>query len=138
MAPGTAQPLHRVAIALVSRDPSQCAEDVVRTHHPQAVQERAGVFQHNPRLETLVHQLRNELAHALVTPQEYRRIMVVPDVGVLQHPLQIANQRRRTQITTPRGDERLMHMQSDSERAVDVAEARPIWSEERWIGMRSL
>ena len=88
------------------------------------MQQCAGVFEHHPRLPSLGEQLREELAHPLVTPAEGRSVVIVPDVRMLGHPLEIADDFGRAQIAPARGDQRLMHVQRDRERAVDVREIR--------------
>ena len=122
MPPRTAQPLHRLPVARVGRDAGQGVEHVVRAHLAQAVQQRAGVLEHDPRREPLVEQLGDELAHPLVAAQEYRGVVVVADAGVVHHPLQVADDRRRAQIRPACRDERLVHVQGDSEGTVHVAE----------------
>jgi hypothetical protein len=77
VAPRAAQPLHRPAVALVACDARQGVEHIVGAHLAQSVEQRARVLEHDPRLEPLVEELRDELAHAFVTPQEHPRVVVV-------------------------------------------------------------
>ena len=55
-------------------------EDVVQAHLAQAVEQAAGVFEHDPRLLPFVDELRDEFAHPLVAPVEDGGIVVVADV----------------------------------------------------------
>ncbi len=64
MAPRAAQPLHRPAVALVTCEARQSVEHVGGAHLAQSVEQRARVFKHDPRLEPLVEELRDELAHS--------------------------------------------------------------------------
>jgi len=84
------------------------------------VQQRAGVFQHDARLAALGEQLGDELAHPLVAPVEHGCVVVVAEVGMLQHPLQVADDSRRGQVRSAGRDQRLVHVQGDRERAVDA------------------
>ena len=85
------------------------------------MQETTRVIQHHSRVFTLLNKLRNELAHAFVTPVKHRRVMVVADLPVIHHVFQIADDRRRPQISTAGGNQRLVHVQADTERAPDPA-----------------
>jgi hypothetical protein len=67
------------------------------------VQQRAGVLQHDPRLAALGEQLGDEFAHPRVAPLEHRRVVVVAKVGVLQHPLQVADDGRGAQLRSTAG-----------------------------------
>jgi hypothetical protein len=51
---------------------------------------------------------------------EHRGVVVIAEVGVLQHPLQVADDRRRAQVGSASRDERLVHVQGDGEGAVDA------------------
>jgi hypothetical protein len=48
--------------------------------------------------------------------------VVVAEVGVLQHPLQVADDGRRGQVWSAGRDQRLVHVQGDRERAVDAGD----------------
>ena len=48
--------------------------------------------------------------------------MVIADLRVLLHVLQVADQPRRTQIITAGGNQRLVHMQRDRASAIDSRE----------------
>jgi len=91
MAPWAAKPLHRLPQVRVAGEWPQGVEEVVQAGAAQPVQQGAGVLQHDPRLLALAEQLADELAHPLVAPVEHRGVVVVADVGVLQHPLQVAD-----------------------------------------------
>ena len=88
------------------------------------MQQGAGVLQHDPRLLALAEQLADELAHPLVAPVEHRGVVVVADVGVLQHPLQVADDSRGAQVRSAGRDQRLVHVQSDREGAVDAGDTQ--------------
>jgi len=117
--------------ARVAGEALEGVEHVARAHAPQPLEQRARVLQHDPRLEALGEQLGNELAHPLVAPPERGRVVVVADVGVLQHPLQVADDRRAAQLGPAGWDQRLVHVQSDGERAVDLGQAHRGLAEER-------
>jgi hypothetical protein len=132
MAPGAAQPLHGMPHIRVAGKRPQRIQHVVQSRAPQPVQQRARVLQHDPRLAALGQQLGDELAHPLVAPLEHRRVVVVAEVGMLQHPLQVADRGRRAQVRSPRRDQRLVHVQRDRERAVDAGDVhRPRTDEYR-------
>jgi hypothetical protein len=86
------------------------------------VQQRAGILQHDPRLLALGEQLGDELPHPLVAPVEHRRVVVVAQVRMLQHPLQVADDGGGAQVGSPGGDEGLVHVQGDRECAVDAGD----------------
>ena len=119
MAPWAAEPLHGRAVARVDGDRAQGLEHVVGAHLPQSVQERARVLEHHPRLAALLEELGNELAHALVAPAEHRSVVVVLEVGVLVHVLQVADQPSAADVVPPGRDQRLVHVQRDRERRLD-------------------
>ena len=122
MPPRAAQPLRRLPVARVGRDPGQGVEHVVAAHLAQPVQQRAGVFEHDPGRQPLVEQPGDELAHPPVAVDEHRGIVVVADARVVQHRLQVADDRRGAQIRAARRDERLVHVQGDGEGTVHVTE----------------
>ena len=70
----------------------------------------------------LVHQLRDELTHPLVAPNEHRRVMVVADARVIHHVPEVADDFGRGQIVTTRRNQRLVHVQRSRKSVVDVAE----------------
>ena len=108
----------------------QVVEHVVQAHLAQAVQQGAGVFQHHARLLALVHQLRDELAHALVAPVEDRGVVVVADARVVHHVLEVADDLGGAQVAAAGRDQRLVHVQGDGERALDAAEVNPALRQE--------
>jgi hypothetical protein len=115
-----------VAHVRVTGHLAQRVEHVVEPHAPHAVQQRARVLQHDPRLGAVGQQLGNELPHPLVAPVEHRGVVVVADAGVLHHPLQVADRGRGAQVRPTGRDERLVHVQGDGEGAVDPVERRPL------------
>jgi hypothetical protein len=119
VAPRTAEPLHGLAQVRVAGQRPEGVEDVVQASVAQPVQQGAGVLEHDPRLAALGEQLGDELAHALVAPVEHRGVVVVAQVGVLQHPLQVADDGGGARVRSAGRDERLVHVQGDRERAVD-------------------
>jgi hypothetical protein len=73
-------------------------------------------------------------AHALVAPVEHRGVVVVAKLGVLQHPLQVAHDSGGAQVRSPGGDQRLVHVQGDRERAVDTGDVhRRLTQEHRLV-----
>ena len=122
VAPRAAEPFDAVAVGRVLRDALERVEHVVRAHLAQAVQQRAGVLQHGARLLALADQLRDELAHALVAPLEHRRVVVITDVLVVHHVLEIADDLRGAQVTAAGRDQRLVHVQRDGAGALQAPE----------------
>ena len=131
--PRAAEPLHRLPQVGVAGEWPQGVEHVVQARAAQPVQQGAGVLQHDPRLLALAEQLGDELAHPLVAPVEHRGVVVVADVGVLQHPLQVADDGGGAQAWSPGGDERLVHVQGDREGAVDTGDTRRRLILEQWL-----
>src|SRR5208337_1035529 len=121
VAPGRAEPLDAAAIVGVAGDAPEAVEHVVGALLAQAVEERARVLEHDARLLALADQLRNELAHALVAPQEHRRVVVVADALVLEHVLQVADHLGGAKIASTGGNQRLVHVQCVGEGALDAA-----------------
>jgi hypothetical protein len=120
--PRAAQPLHGLPQVGVAGQRSEGIEDIVQACAPQSVQQGAGILQHDPRLAALGEQPWDELPHPLVAPVEHRGVMVVAQVGMLQHPLQVAHDRGSAQVGAVGRDQRLVHVQSDRERAVDAGD----------------
>jgi hypothetical protein len=79
--------------------------------------------------------LRHELGHAFVAPQKRLGVVVVTDPRIRQHPLQVADGRGGAQIGRAARYERLVHVQCDRERALDVPESDRIRRDEH--GSRS-
>ncbi len=132
MTPRRAQPLHSWAVPLVASDAGQRLQNVACTHVVQPVKQGPRVVQHHPRSVALVEQLRDELGHAPVAPQEHRRVVVVTDIAVLHHPPEIADDPSSPQIVATRRNQRLVHVQRDSKRAVDLVDTdRPVCGPER-------
>jgi len=107
-------------VVRVQGDRFETVEDLVCPHLSQAVQQGPGIFQHHAGLLAFVHQLGNELAHPLVAPQKDRRVVVVPDLLVVHHVLQVANNFRSAEIAATRRNERLVHVQRDGACAPDA------------------
>ena len=122
MAPRAAQPLYRPAVTLVTGEARQGVEHLAGAHLAQSGEQRARVLEHDPRLEPLVEEVRDELAHPSVTPQEHPSVVVVTAVRLVQHPLHVADQLGRPQLRTTCRDEWLVHVQRNRESAVDLTE----------------
>ena len=60
--------------------------------------------------------------------------MVVSDARVLEHPLQMADHLCGLQLGPTRRDERLVHVQSDREGALDAGKAGKTRRQETWLG----
>ena len=86
------------------------------------MQKAAGIFEHHPRPLALTHKLGDELTHPFIAPMEDGSIVVVPDLGVVHHVLQVANNLSRSQVAAATGDQRLVHMQRDGKGALDAFE----------------
>jgi hypothetical protein len=93
----------------------------VQAHVPQAVEERAGIFEHHAGLPALVNQLRDELAHALVAPVKDGGVVVVADARVVHHVLEIADDVGGLQAAAAGRNQRLVHVQRDGAGALDAA-----------------
>src|SRR4051812_22904919 len=89
MSPCCSEPFDRPAVRRLQSDSLQIIEHVVQAHCAQAIQERSGIIQHHSWFSAVLNELWNELAHALVTPVEHRRIMVIADLLVIHHIFQI-------------------------------------------------
>ncbi len=122
VAPGHAEPFHRPVVVRVAGDALEGVEDVAPAHLAQAVEEGAGVFQHDPRRLALPDQLRDELAHALVAPGEDGGIVVIADALVLHHVLEVADEGGAAQVTAAGRDQGLVHVQGDGGGGADLAE----------------
>jgi hypothetical protein len=92
-------------------------EDIVPPDLREPVKQRSRVLAHDPRLFALVDELRDELAHPLVAAEKHRRIVVVADIAVIQHVLEVADDLRGAQIVPSHGNERLVHVQGHCRRA---------------------
>jgi hypothetical protein len=87
MTPRASQPFNGGAILRFAGDALQIVEYVIRPHLTQAVQQRPGVFQHDPRLPAFGDQLRNQFAHPFVAPEKDRRVVIIADSLVIHHVL---------------------------------------------------
>ena len=117
MAPGAAEPLHRLAGPGIAGKIPERIEDVIQAHLPHPVQQGAGVVEHHPGLAAFTQELGDELAHAPIAPCEHRGVVAVTNVRMLHHPRQVADDPRGAQVVASGGDERLMHVQRHRERA---------------------
>src|SRR6516225_2093716 len=102
MAPSGTQPLDGTPVSGIQCDALQIVEDIVQNHRTESVKKTTRVVQHHPRLLALCYQLWDELTHAFVTPMENLRVMVIADLRVIHHVLQIADDRRSLQIGAAR------------------------------------
>jgi len=87
--PRAAQPLHRPALrsspVRCARASSTSVAPIWRNPIEAACQSNSSMTRGwNPR-----RGVEDELAHAFVTPQKYTRVVVVIDVRIVQHPLQV-------------------------------------------------
>src|SRR5262245_30502558 len=122
MSPGTTEPFNTGTITSVASDTFQVVDDIVKPHLTQPMQKCPRIFEHYTRPFALTHQLRNEIAHAFVTPVKDCRIMIVPNTGVIHHMFEIADNLCCFEVVSARGNERLMHVQCDCKRAIDLTE----------------
>ena len=129
MTPRRTEPLDAPAVRGIARDGPEAVEHVVQSHRAQAVKQAAGVIEHHPRLFPFADQLGDELAHPLVALVKDGGVVVVPDVRMVHHVLEIADDRRRSQIVGPGGNQRLVHVQRDGERALDAIKVNPALAE---------
>src|SRR5208337_2763448 len=89
------------------------------------MEQRSGILEHDARLLAFVDKLGNELTHPLVAPHEHRSVVVVANVLMIHHVLEVANDLGATEVATSGGNQRLMHMQCNGRRAPDAAEVDP-------------
>src|SRR6266404_5598116 len=113
MPPSATQPLDRSTIAWGTSNSAQVVEHVVQAHLPKSVQESPGIFQHHAGLLAFVDQLWDELPHAFVAPMKHGGVVVVPDILVVHHVIEIANDLPCVQLRTSGRDQRLMHVEGD-------------------------
>jgi hypothetical protein len=122
VAPRRAEPFHRAPVPRVLGDDPEGVDHVVQTRLAKPVQQRARVLEHHPRLGSLLEELGHDLAHPLVATNEHRGVVVVSDLRVLQHVLQVADDRGGPQVGAAGGDQRLVHVQRDRAGAADAPE----------------
>ena len=108
----------------VAGDGLEGVENVVEPHLPQAEEQASGVVQHDAGLFALMHELGDEFTHAFVARVKNRGVMVVADVLVFHHVLEIADDGGGPQIVAASGDEGLVHVQGDGEGALHAIQAR--------------
>ena len=70
-------------------------------------------------------ELGDELAHALVAPDEGRGVVVIPDPLVLHHVLEVADDGGGVQVAAAGRDQRLVLVQGDGAGGTDAAEVDP-------------
>ena len=122
MPPRTPKPFDRPLVARIAGDSFETVQDVVESHLPNPVQQRARVFQHDPRLFAFVDQLRDEFPHPLIAPMEHRSVVIIADALVIHHILQVTDDFGGAQVVASGRNQRLVHVQGDRESALDVAE----------------
>ena len=98
MPPGASQPFDGRPIRGFACDSLQAFENVIEPHLPQTVEQRPRIVQHHARPLAFVDELRNKFAHALVTPMENRSVVVVADLRVIHHVLQVADDCRCAEV----------------------------------------
>jgi hypothetical protein len=94
----------------------------VEAHALQPVQQRAGVLQHDARLFAGIDQLPDVRPHPPVTLVKHARVVVVSRMLVIEHVLQVADQRCARERAGSCRDQRLMHVQRDRAGAAHAAE----------------
>lgn len=82
------------------------------------MEQGAGVFQHHARLLAFTDEPGNKFAHPLVAPAEHPRVIAI---AANHHMLEVADDFRCAQISPSGRNQRLMHVQCDSESALDAA-----------------
>ncbi len=122
MPPRTAEPFGRMSVVRIASDGFQDIQNIVQPHLPHAVEQRTRVFEHGTRLLAFFEQLRDELADALVAPGEGGSVVVVADVLIVPHVLEIANDLGGFKFSSTGGDQRLVHVQGDRAGGFDVLE----------------
>src|SRR6185437_117951 len=125
VAPRTPEPFDRMAIERIAGDPLQVVEHLMESHLTHAVEQRARILEHDARFFAFMDELRNELPHAFVAPDEYGRVMVIADALVIHHILEIADDLGAANLVTTGGNQWLMHMQRHSGGALDALEVEP-------------
>jgi hypothetical protein len=80
------------------------------------------VFQHDSWLFALADELWDELAHALVAPDEHRGVVVVADPRIVHHVLQVADDFGAAQIMASGRNQGLVLMQGAGKGGFDRAE----------------
>ena len=129
--PRCAEPFDGAAVVGMLREGAEGLEDVAQPHAVQPVQQRAGVLQHHARLLALFEELGDELPHALVAGEKGAGVVIVAHLRVLQHVLQVADDRRGAQVVAAGGDQRLMHVQRDGRGAAQTSEVDAALGQQR-------
>ena len=91
MSPGHTKPLDTTPVVWVASDSTETVNHVIQAHLAQAVEQTTRIIEHHTRLFSILHKLRDELSHSLVAPMKYPGVMVVTDVWVVQHILEVAD-----------------------------------------------
>jgi len=89
-------------------------------------------------LFAFVHELRDELAHALVAPMKDRGVVIVPNAWVVHHVLEVADNFGGGQVAAFGWDERLVHVESVGERTADASEINPALGQENALATAGL
>ena len=113
MRPNRAQPLDRGRERGLHRARER-GEHVVLPHLLQPPQKVAGVVEHQPRPQAARDEPAHEIRGAAVAPQEHRGVVVVALPRVLQHVLQVRDQRRAGRVAGAEHG-RLVHVQRHPE-----------------------
>lgn len=118
MAPHCAKPFHMVAGGGVGGEAFEVAQDIIASHLLQAPEQVAGIVEHDAGVATLTDQIGDEVGHATIAFGKRSGVVVVTDLGVLEHVLQVGNQ-----LTVGSGgDGGLMHVEGDRKSGGDAIE----------------
>ena len=93
MAPEGAEPLHMGLNRGIGGEESQGIKNVAAAHLLETPEQIAGVIEHDARIAALVDQLGNQLRQASVAVGEGFGVVVIALAGVLQHVLEMGDQR---------------------------------------------
>src|SRR5664280_292430 len=122
MSPGGPKPFHAASVVRVLSEGNQGIKHIIQAHVAQAVKQSTGVLKHNARLLSLVYKCRDKFPHALVTPVKHRGVVVVPNMRVVHHVLQIANNVRSSKVVPARWNERLVHVKGTCKAGTNATE----------------
>ncbi len=95
MAPHRAQPFDVFAIMRIAGYSLEAVEYIAAPHLAQAEQQLPGVIEHHARIASGVNQLRNDVAHTGIAFREHGRVVIVADVGMPHHVIEIADESGR-------------------------------------------
>src|SRR5881396_829932 len=85
------------------------------------MQQTTGIIEHHARLLAFLREGRDELTDTPVAPVKDRRVMVVADMLIIHHLLEVADDGGRAEVVSSRGNQRLMHVQRDRKRALHAS-----------------